>query len=908
MIAPGTRIGPYEIVAAIGAGGMGEVLRARDTRLGRDVAIKVLPAAFAQDADRVARFRREAQILASLNHSNIAGIYGLEEADGVLALAIELVEGEDLSQRLKRGAIPADDAVAIARQIAEALEEAHEKGIVHRDLKPANVKVTADGKVKVLDFGLAKAFAGDAMASSGSHDLSQSPTLAGHAGTQAGLILGTAAYMAPEQARGKAVDRRADIWAFGVVLFEMLTGRRLFEGETVSDVLAAVLTREPDWSSLPAGAPPAVEMLLRRCLERDPKLRLRDVGEARVELTRIAAGASPLTSGVQRAQAAAPAPRRGLPMALALVGVGLALGAILSTLAMARRQGPELATAKPLTTFGVPVPHGFFLPRSQSPLVDMAVDGRTLVFAAEGEGGVAAFVRTFDRLEVRRVTGSEGAEQPVLSPDGRWIAFFAGGQLRKLPLEGGTPLTLADGRGPRGLAWMPDGSLVFSPAYSTGLWRVAATGGPAKELTRLDASAGERSHRWPAPLPDGRTVLFTVGTSSRPGEYDDGNIDALRLDTGERRTLLEGARMARYSGTGHLVFQRRKTLLAVGFDPVRLEKTGEPFVLDEDAGGETSSGAGYFATSAAGVLAFAPERAIPSERALVLVDRQGRETELAAQPAAFNNPRFSPDGRRLAFSEGTAAAADDDVFILDLATQRVQRLTFGQGHGIPLWFPDGRRLVYLKGRGGRAATGLVWKAADGSGSETPLAQHPTNQYIASSWLPDGRLAVTDTGGAFDAKIIDVATGRLEDLRADPKVSEYSPAFSPDGRFVAYTSAETGLDEVFVETYPTGGGKWQISSGGGNCPVWSRNGREVYFANGEAIVAVEVETKGAFQAAPPRELFRGAYDLRLMPVRNFDVGPDGRFALVKRRFQPGQARELVVLDAWTSLAPSKETPR
>jgi serine/threonine-protein kinase len=899
-VAPGTRLGPYEIVAAIGAGGMGEVLRARDTKLGREVAIKVLPAAFAQDAERVARFRREAQILASLNHSNIAGIYGIEEGEGLLALAMELVEGEDLAQRLKRGAIPADEAISIAKQIAEALEEAHEKGIVHRDLKPANVKVTPEGKVKVLDFGLAKAYAADPMASSGSHDLSQSPTLATAAGTQAGVILGTAAYMSPEQARGKAVDRRADIWSFGVVLFEMLSGQRLFDGETVSDVLAAVLTREPAWVSLPGALPAGVEALLRRCLERDPKQRLRDVGEARLALARAAAGELPL-SGIGSPPVAAPQPRAWVAQVLALAAV--AAFASLATLAVARRGTSEIPVAAQLTAFGVLVPEGRFLPRSQSPLLDLTPDGRTLLFLAEGDGGTAVFTRSIDRLEVRRLAGSDGAEHPALSPDGRWVAFFAGGQLRKQPLEGGTPLSIAEGRAPRGVAWMPDGaSLVYSPAYSSALWRVPATGGGAKEVTQLDAARGERSHRWPAPLPDGRTVLFTVGEASRPGDYDDGRIDAVRLDTGERRTVLERARMARYSATGHLVFQRRQALLAVRFDASRLETSGEPFVLHEGAGGETSSGAGYFAVSATGLLAFAPESAIPSERALVLVDRQGRETELAVQPAAFNNPRFSPDGRSLAFSLGAAAAADDDVFVMDLATQRVRRLTFGQGHGLPTWFPDGRRIVYLNGRGG-AAAGLVWKAADGSGEETVLAQHASNQYIASSWAPDGRLAVTDTGGSFDTALLDPATGQLEPLRADPAISEYAPAFSPDGRFVAYTSTETGVDEVFVETFPAGGGKWQVSSDGGNCPVWSRDGRELFYAADEAIYAVAVDTKTVLQADPPRLLFRGPYDLRLMPVRNHDVGPDGRFAMVKRRFLSNRRHELVVLDGWPSLQPA-----
>jgi serine/threonine-protein kinase len=582
---------------------------------------------------------------------------------------------------------------------------------------------------------------------------------------------------------------------------------------------------------------------------------------------------------------------------------GIAAGLVVSVLAvlgLVRRDSARSAP-QPLTAFGVLVPEGRYLPRSQSPLLDIAPDGRTLVFAAEGGGPARIFLRSFDRLEVREVPGTEGAEQPSLSPDGRWIAFFAGGSLRKIPVDGGAAVRVAEARAPRGVSWTPDGSLVFSPVFNSALWRVPATGGEPRQVTRIDTTREERSHRWPAVLPDGNTVLFTVGVASRPGDYDDGRIDAVRLDTGERRTVLQGARMARYSATGHIVFQRRQALLAVRFDAARLETLGEPFSIREGAGGETSSGAGYFAVSATGVLAYAPESAIPGERALVLVDRQGRETELAVPPAAYNTPRFSPDGRRLAMGVGSANAADDDVFLLDLSSQRLQRLTFGQGHGMPLWSPDGRAVVYTKGRSGD--TGLAQKAADGSGEEVLVRSNAGNAFIANSWLPDGRrLAVTDTAGTFDVRLLDLEAESVEPLLANASTAEYAPAFSPDGRFLAYTSTETGVDEVFVETFPAGGGKWQVSNGGA-CPVWSRDGREIYYTADEAIVAVEVETNGVLRPGAPRRLFSGPYELRTMPLRNYDVAPDGRFALVKRRFVSNVPRELVVLDGWTSLQPS-----
>jgi len=893
----GQALAHYRITAAIGAGGMGEVYRATDTKLGREVAIKVLSADVAGDADRLARFKREAQLLASLNHPNIAAIHGLEEAEGKPFLVLELVEGEDLATRLQRGAIPVEEAMAIARQIAEALEEAHEKGIVHRDLKPANVKITPEGKVKVLDFGLAKAYAGEA-ASGSSADLSRSPTLA-HSGTQAGVILGTAAYMSPEQARGKPVDKRADIWGFGVLLYEMLAGRRLFEGETVSDVLAAVLRGDVDWKALPSSAPGEMRRMLARCLERNPKDRLHDIADARIALDEVLRGDIEAVAGAP----GAPRPSRWravLPWMVAALAVAGAIGVGVRSRS-GRPPGP-----RPLTTFGILVPEQHFLPLSQSPLIDISADGRTLLFVAEGKRPASIFRRPFDRMAIGRIEGSEGAEHPLLSPDGRSIAFFAGGMLRKISVEGGAPVALAEARAPRGASWAPDGSLVFSPLYNSSLWRVAAAGGTAVAATTLDTAKGERTHRWPQVLPDGRALLFTVGLAASPGDYEGSNIDAQRLDTGERRTVLRGARMARYTALGYLVYQRGKTLLAVRFDPVGLEPTGEPFTIQEGVGGETSSGAGYFSVSAGGAVAFVPESSIPKERVLVLVDRTGRETELAAPAAPFNHPRFSPDGQRLAFAIGTGSAATDDVYVLELASQRMQRLTFDQGHGAPLWSSDGQRILFSNGRSGE--TGIGIKAADGSGEAVMLQRSP-DFLLADSWLSDGRrLAGTSAEGSVDIFVLDTgAGGKRTPLFANPSAGESAAAFSPDGRYVAYSSTETGTDEVFVETFPPGRGKWQVSTGGLN-PVWSRDGRELYFVGGESLMVVGVDTRDVFRAGVPQALFTGPYDLRTVLQRNYDVGPDGRFVLVKRKFVSSTPRELVVLDGWEAADPSRAAAR
>jgi serine/threonine protein kinase/Tol biopolymer transport system component len=895
----GDSLGPYRVLDKLGEGGMGEVYRARDSQLNREVAIKVLPQLFAADAERLARFTREAQTLASLNHPNIAQIYGLEgTGSGTRALVMELVDGEDLSAIIARGPVPVADVLSIARQIAEALEAAHGHGIIHRDLKPANVKVRPDGTVKVLDFGLAKALApGGAGSSAG--DLMKSPTFTA-APTQLGMIIGTAAYMAPEQAKGKPVDKRADIWAFGVVLYEMVTGRRLFDGETVSDVLAAVLRADIDWQSIPASVPSDLRRLIARCLEREPKNRLHDIADARIVIDETLRGGQAVET------ATAPAQRKptwvaALPWAVAAIAVVTALA-----LSLKPRSVPPSET-RPASTFGILVPADHFLSPSQSPIISVSADGRTLLFVAEGKGGAAIFRRTFDRMAVTPVEGTGSAEHPLLSPDGRWIAFFSGGLLRKVSVEGGAAVSVAQALAPRGASWAPDGSLIFSPLYTGGLLRVAASGGTPVAVTKLTDLKVERSHRWPQVLPDGRTVIFTVGLSDSPGDYDASNIDAQRLDTGERRTILKGARMARYTALGYLVYQRDKTLLAVRFDPARLEVTGEPFTIQEGVGGDPSSGAGYFGVSDTGIVAVAPEAAIPKSRVLVMVDQAGRETPITSPPASFNHPRVSPDGRWLGFAIGTGTGGDDDVYVLELSTQRMQRLTFGQGHGLPFWSPDGRHITYTKGKSG--ATGIWTRPANGSGAEVPLVTS-TDFIVGDSWHPDGRrLAVTNTQRSIDIAILDTgAGGTVTPLFARPEAGESAAAFSPDGRYIAYTSTETGTDEVIVETFPPGGGKWQISVDGGINPVWARDGRALYFVAGESLMAVDVDTRSVFSPGAPRVLVTGPYELRTVIQRNYDVGPDGRFVIVKRQLTSSAPREIVVLEGWNAADPSRAPKR
>jgi serine/threonine-protein kinase len=693
------------------------------------------------------------------------------------------------------------------------------------------------------------------------------------------------------------VDKRTDIWAFGVVLHEMLTGKRLFDGETVSDTIAAVLTRPLDGDAM-AAVPAALRPLLARCLERDPKLRLRDVGEARIALEEVARGVERPEPGAPAKPATRGGASRVVPWAIAALAVAAA-----AALGLRHREAPA-AIARP-SVFGILVPHEHFLPQTDRPVLDLSADGRTVLFVAEGSDRVLVFRRTLDRLEPAPIPGTEGADEPRLSPDGKAVSFFADGALRKIPVEGGTSTVLADARAPRGASWAPDGSIVFSPLYNTGLWRVSATGGAPVEVTKLDAGRGERSHRWPQVLPDGRTVIFTVGDRSSPGDYDGAKIDAVRLDTGERKTVLTGARMARYSGAGYIVYQHRSTLMAVRFDPTKLEAIGTPFALRERVGGETSSGAGFFAVSTGGAVAVAPADAIQGERVLVLVDRQGKETELPVPAARFNLPRFSPDGKTIAIADGSGASSDDDIYLVTPADGRMRRLTFGQGHGHPMWSRDGKWITYTKGRSGEV--GFASKSADGSGGEVMLKITP-NIGFADAWLPDGkRLLTTDASDSIDVKVFEAGRETITPLFANPGAAEYAPALSRDDRFVAYTSTESGTDEVFVETFPPGGGRWQVTSGGGSCPAWSHDGRELYYLAGDRVMAVEVETHGVFRYSAARELFSGPYDLRTPPVRNYDVGPDGRFVLVKRKFLPGAPRELLLLDGWTSLDPGAARP-
>ena len=844
---------------------MGEVYRARDTKLNREVAIKVLPESVAEDPERLARFQREAQVLASLNHPQIAAIYGLEKSGEIEALVLELVDGETLAERLARGPLPPDESLEIARQIADALEAAHEKGIVHRDLKPANVKITPQGNVKVLDFGLAKAIAGDPS----SPDATQSPTITA-AATQAGVVIGTAAYMSPEQARGRAVDKRSDIWSFGAVVYEMLSGRKAFEGETISDTLAAVLRADVDWSALPPATPASVRRVLRRCLDRNLKTRFHDVADARIAMdeTPDAVAAAPVVVPPTTRRSAIWPPLAAALALLAAFGWWRAL----APAAPRRISGP--------TRLSIMLPVGVSLPYDDNPVFALSRDGRQLVAVGEKEGASKLYVRSFADAEARPIEGTGDAKGPFFSPDGQWVAYFQEGKLKKILVEGGSPVVLADIPNPRGGVWLDDDTIVYSPQYTAGLWRVFARGGKAEELTKLDVAKGERTHRWPEALPGGKRILFTVGSARAPSNYEAAEVDVLDLATGKRAKAFEGGSMPRFVPPDRLLVIRGNTALAAPFDPGRATVTGDAAPVIDRVGGDPSGGAAYLAAAGDGTIAYALGAFAPRDRTLVLVDRKSQQAKDAPLPARiFQAPRFSPDGTRLAFCIGSGGGADDDVYVADLATNVVTRLTFNSTGISPIWSPDGKRLAFGSVIGGKE--GIWTKAADGSGQEEVLDSLIGGVEYPTSWSQDGRrISMTRASPTVGIWVVPVDSPGEKGRELVPGAA--ASTLSPDGRYVAYGTGLFAIGDVFVQPTDGSAGKWQITTEKGGWPVW--RGKEIFFVReGGDVWAVDVETTPTFRAGTPHLLFRadGKYNVRSAPLYPFDVSADGqRFVLIR----------------------------
>ena len=879
----GMRLGSYEILAAIGAGGMGEVYRARDCRLGRDIAVKVLPEAFALDAERMARFEREAKLLASLNHPNIAHIYGLEESNGRRALAMELVEGCELGQRIKRPPLTLEEALPIARQIAEALEYAHERGIIHRDLKPANIKLTLDGQVKLLDFGLAKALEPDMLMD----DLQNSPTLTA-AATRVGMLLGTAAYMSPEQARAKTVDRRADIWAFGCVLYEMLSGTSPFSGDTTSDTLAAVIRAEPDWSLLPAAVPARIRELLKRCLQKDPKQRLQAIGEARIAIDTVIASDSEGTTAE---------PSANRPLWRTMLPWGVAVSAALLTSALAYlRPSPETPQVMQLS-LALPRPmSGILDPNPGSPFA-ISPDGSQVAFAASDSGRPSQlFLLPLDRRTAIPIPDTENAVQPFFSPDGQWIGFFALGRLRKVSLRGGPAVDLADAPVPHGANWAADGSIIYAPNFSSGLMQVPAGGGTPQSLTTPNDKESEVSHRWPQVLPGGKAVLFTIQLTTQT-TYDDSRIAILSLKTRKWHTLLEGGSYARYVSSGHVVFARKGSLIAVPFDLRRLEVAGQPVpIVDGLVTTAVTSGGAEYDITPTGLLAYVPGTARAPEASLLWVDRHGTAKKLAAALNNYSHPRISPDGKLMAVQ--IHSNGPSDIWIYDFARHSLTRFTFLGNNSEPVWTADGKKVIYRSIKGNPS---FQWRAADGSGTEETLLPLSFDAIasVPSSVSPDGRVLLYSHRGptsvsltyalSLDGRGVSRAYSQTNNQMVDAQ-------FSPDGHWVAYTSNESGRQEVYVQPFPGSGGKWMISIDGGSWPRWARNGRELFYLNENKMMSVGIETKPTFKAATPRFLFQnGSLDL----LGDYDVAPDGEhFVMITQEDANATPDELNVVLNWT----------
>jgi Tol biopolymer transport system component len=884
----GRQLGPYRVDAQIGAGGMGEVYRAHDTKLGRDVAIKILPALWTQDPDRLARLGREARMLATLNHPHIGAIYGLEEADGVRGLVLELVDGETLAERIARGSVPIADALRIAAQIADALQAAHDKRIVHRDLKPANIKITTGGTVKVLDFGLAKASAGE----------HAETTLA----TRDGAVLGTPAYMSPEQARGETLDQRTDVWAFGCVLYEMLTARRAFGGATASDAMAAVLQGEPDWSALPAATPGRVRRLLIRCLAKDLTRRLHAAADARLEIDdALATPAADATVGPGADRRVGW--RGALPWSVAAASLAVA-GAVLMLWAPWRQVfAPEPLQLSTELDPDVPLPIG----RSYGANAILSPNGAVVAFVGrKGAGGsTQLYIRRLRQLQAAPLPGTDDAGSPFFSPDGQWIAFFAGGKLKKISVTEGGASTLCAAPAGRGGAWGEDDTIAFAPDTQSRLLRVSAEGGAPEPLTSL--AEGEASHRWPQVLPGGRAVLYTASRS--PASYKDANLVVQPLPTGAPKVVWSGGYYGRYlpSGLGspkraereggHLVYIHDGTLFAVPFDLDRLTVTGQPVPALEGVTSNATSGGAQFAVSASGTLMYLAERSTRLAAPIYSMDHQGKTTPLWATPVNWFNLRVAPDGSGLAMQiDGQTS----DIWVW--ARDHLSQLTFDKPNATrPVWTPDSRRLVFSSTRENQATPNLWWQRADGTGKAERLTTSNNTQHPAS-WDRSGKFLAfeelnpqTGWGVMILTMEGDEASGwkpGRSTVFLNGPTAELDPMFSPDGRWIAYveTMPEPGLPEVFVRPFPGPGEKRQISAGGGSSPTWSHTSHEIFYGvKGQIMVAAYTVEGDSFRAKTPRPWSEGRYMVR--SGRPFDLYRDGeRFALAPAERTPPEKKQ------------------
>jgi serine/threonine-protein kinase len=860
-LASGTRLGSYEVVAQIGAGGMGEVYKARDTRLDRIVAIKVLPAHLADRAELRERFEREAKTIASLNHPLICTLYDTGHQDGIDFLVMEFLEGETLEQRLQKGSLPIQQVLQYAIEIADALDKAHRKGITHRDLKPGNIMLTKSG-TKLLDFGLAKL----AQEAAPAIPDSQLPTMKS-AITGEGTILGTLQYMAPEQVEAKEVDARTDIFAFGAVIYEMATGRKAFEGKTSASLMAKILEVDPpSMASLQPMTPPALDRVVKKCLAKERDNRWQSASDLTDELRWIAGGSS---AAPNTAAPLAKTDAKGWQRALILVLAVLAIAAVTSVVTWNLR--PASSPAQPVSRLEIVLAPDDRLATFGGSAVALSPNGRNLVYVAFRDGKQMLFLRELNSLEANPIPGTEAGVIPFFSPDGQYLGFFAGGKLKKVPVTGGSPLTLCDAPVSYGASWSSQGTIIFSSLGVGPLMQVSDAGGVPQPVTHL--GKGEIGHRWPEFLPGGKAVLFSPGG---------GLVSVQSLVTGERKNLNQGGvgwTQPHYLSSGHVVYGQAGNLVALPFNSQRLEVTGAAVPVIEGVMQSTATGSAQYSVSSTGTLVYIPSGVQVSQLNLVWVNRKGTAESLAAPPHGYVNPRFSPDGRRVAVG---ITESDSQIWIYDIARKTLTRWTFeGNNNLVPFWTPDGMRITFTSNKEGQR--NLFWQLADGSGG---LERLTTSEYqnLPGSWSGDGQVLVfaqltPDSG--YDIWVL-----RASDRKVQPflrtQFNEGSPQFSPNGRWLAYFSDESGRREIYVQPYPGPGGKWQISTEGGTEPLWNRNGRELFYRNGNKMMAVEVTTQPSFSAGTPKVLFEGQYQLLpLVSTPNYDVAPDGqRFLMLK----------------------------
>jgi len=883
-LAPGDRLGPYEIVAKLGEGGMGEVYRARDTRLNRVVAVKAMHESFEGHPERVARFEREAQLLASLNHPNIAAIHGAEESQGATFLVLEFVDGHSLSEILKAGAMPVHEAMTLARQLGDALGAAHERGIIHRDLKPANVMVTADGKIKVLDFGLGKALEGEGSLGGGSSaPPANSPTMT-MAATQAGSIMGTAGYMSPEQAKGRPTDRRSDVWAFGCVFYEMLTGHRAFEGEDIAEIIAAIVRGEPDWTRLPATLPPAVRVMLQRCLIKDRAERLSDMSVVRFLMSDTAKTLSGVSTS---AETAAPATvrRRVAPLVLAAAAL-----AVIATFGLTRWLLPSGAAASVgVAHVGIGLPEGVELGSTNLLPLALSHDGARVAFVGLRDGKTQIYVRALSEPEPKALDGTEGGDGPFFSPDGQWLAFFAGSKLRKIAVGGAALQTLADAPAHRGGDWGDDGYIYYAPTNIGGIWRVPEGGGAASEVTRKVPADGEISHRWPHLVPGTGTLLFAVWTGPGNDEHD---VAVQTIGATEHRVLVKGGDAPRYAAKpGFLLYARLGELFAVPWRPSQRDLGGTvPLTMPErpsDAIG--NEGCGNYAVSGNGTLAYVAGGRIRSATRLVWVDRAGAVEPVALPERLYENAVISPDGRQaiVQIREGTTT-----LWLFDLERNAVTPIGASAGSSqAPLFTADGTRVIYRATQKG--LRNLSWRRADGSGDEERLTTKPDVSQTPTSVSSDGRWLVFNENGGQESGGVGIWMMRLDADRTPQRLfpapaGESDGQLSPDGRWIAFQAPVSSRQEIFVAPFPGPGARHQLSTDGGTEPLWSRDGRELLFQSGAQLMGVTVAPGAAFSASPPHLVHEGRFFKSINGNTSWNVTPDGKRFLRIQQVVPERA--------------------